>query len=187
MVRILRSIFLVQTLSPFRFLLFTCSVPNQQTEEKGKSIGSAKKKKKKWKLKNFVHSLPCHFSTTIPSLQQQTIQKLSHSFFATTMNSEGKHAHFFFFFLFSFSYSTIISNCIKLPENPFSSAECNFLGLFFYPYSKIYGFSSLYKYIPSSQLISSSSSIFFSNHSLLIPCAREIHWVFRKKNLTIKV
>ena len=92
-----------------------------------------------------------------------------------------------FFFLFSFSYSTIISNCIKLPENPFSSAECNFLGLFFYPYSKIYGFSSLYKYIPSSQLISSSSSIFFSNHSLLIPCAREIHWVFRKKNLTIKV
>ena len=92
-----------------------------------------------------------------------------------------------FFFLFSFSYSTIISNCIKLPENPFSFAECNFLGLFFYPYSKIYGFSSLYKYIPSSQLISSSSSIFFSNHSLLIPCAREIQWVFHKKNLTIKV
>ena len=186
MVRIVRSIFLIQTLSPFRFLLFTCSVPNQQIEEKGKSIGSAKKKKKSENLKTLFILCPVTFlppfllynnklfrSYPIPSLQQQWIQKVS--------------MLIFFFFLFSFSYSTIISNCIKLPENPFSSAECNFLGLFFYPYSKIYGFSSLYKYIPSSQLISSSSSIFFSNHSLLIPCAREIHWVFRKKNLTIKV
>ena len=60
------------------FLLFACSFKPQRKKENPK--GSAKKKKKKVKTEKFVRSLP----------YQQTIQKLSHSFSATTDNLEGK-------------------------------------------------------------------------------------------------
>ena len=61
------------------FLLFACSIPNHRGKMKIQKEAQ-KKKKKTTKTKKFVHSLPC----------QQTIQKLSHSFSATTDNLEGK-------------------------------------------------------------------------------------------------
>ena len=76
------------------FLLFACSVPNHRGKMKIQK--EAWKKKKLRKLKNLFVLCPVNKlfrSYPIPSLQQQTIQKVS--------------------MLFFFFYSTTVSNCIN--------------------------------------------------------------------------
>ena len=95
------------------FLLFACSVPNHRGKMKIQK--EAWKKKKLRKLKNLFVLCPVNKlfrSYHIPSLQQQTIQKVS--------------MHFFFL-LFNYRFKLY-----KLPTNHFSCAKCNFIGFFFY-------------------------------------------------------
>ena len=98
------------------FLLFACSVRNHRGKKKIQKEAQKKKKKKTAKTKKLFVLCPVNKlfrSYPIPSLQQQTIQKVS--------------MHFFFFLLFNYCFKLY-----KLPTDHFSCAKCNFIGFFFY-------------------------------------------------------